>query len=451
MDLAQQLGEFVYNTAYNDIPDKVIDKAKQCMLDSIGVTIYGSQFEAPQITAAFVVETGGKAEASILGTPHKAPCFLAALANGVASHVADYDDSGGFGHPSGILMPATLALAEANPISGRDLLAAFILGNEVGSKLAQVMMFKHYEVGFHSTGTLGTIAAAVTSAKLLNLSPSQITNALGIAASSAGGIRQNFGTMTKCWHSGHAASAGMMAALVAQKGYDSSPQALDGKVGFIQAFQGNAEADFPVAQLGNPYSLMELMFKKYPSCHGTHAAVDAMLQLREQNNLSPQEVTSVECHGRPLMNSVLIYKDPRTGLQAKFSLEYCVSAALAVGHLGIAQFIDEAVLQPEVREIMKKVSSIEDAALGDLAMEKQLLAPSRVTVFLKDGREVSQTVEEARGGPRDPLPWAELEAKFLECAEQSLPVAQAKKALNLVHNLEQLDGVHDLTCLLTSS
>ncbi len=448
MSVSQQMAEFISRTSYQDIPKEVIDKAKQCLLDSIGVAIYGSPFEPSQISLDVVKEAGGKEESTILGTNCKAPSFLAAMTNGIRTHVADYDDSGGFGHPSSILMPTTLNLAEAKGLNGRNLLAAFVLGNEIGGKQGEVMMWRHYEVGFHSTGTVGTIAAAAAAAKLLGLSPAQTTNALGIAASSASGIRQNFGTMTKCWHAGHAASVGILATLSAQKGYDASPQALDGKIGFIAAFQGNTEKAFPIDKLGNPFFLTEIMFKKYPACHGTHAAVDAALKLRSQHGFSPQEIKAVECHGRPLMSSVLIYSEPATGLQAKFSLEYCVAAALTLGRLGIAQFTDEAVLNSEVRKTMQKLSIIGDEDIEKLARDKNLLAPSKVKITLDDGRQFSLMIEEARGGPRDPLSWTEIENKFLECVSQALPVSQAKEVISLIHNLEEVNDLTVLTRLL---
>jgi 2-methylcitrate dehydratase PrpD len=212
--------------------------------------------------------------------------------------------------------------------------------------------------------------------------------------------------MTKCWHAGHAAMAGTLSALSAWKGYDASPQALDGKVGFTAAFQGNTGKAFPVDRLGNPYFMTSIMFKKYPACHGTHATVDAAMELRSQHGFSPQEIKAVECYGRPLMSSVLIYKDPGTGLQAKFSLEYCVAAALTLGRLGIAQFTDDAVLNPEVRKTMQKLSVTGDEDIEKLARDKNLIAPGRVKVSLDDGRQFSLMIEEARGGPGDPLSWA---------------------------------------------
>ena len=449
MTISRQIAEFVYSTDYETFPNQVVDKAKQCLLDSLGVALYGSRFEASKISLKVIKQIGGSEESTILGTPYKAPCPLAAMANGIRAHVADYDDSlVDFGHPSCVLMPATLALAERENIDGRSLITSFILGSEVGSKLGRMMGWRHYETGWHVTGTVGTIGAATAVAKLLNLSPPQIVNALGIAASSAGGLRQNFGTMTKSWHVGHAASAGVMAALLAQEGYSASALALDGETGFIRAFQGDVNSTFLPEALGNPYSLMKIMFKKYPSCHGTHAAVDAVLKLKEQYGFQSEEIEAIECYIRPLMKSVLIYKDPQTELEAKFSVEYCVAAALVLGRLGIAQFTDEVLFHPEVRSLMRKVSVRDDPTLEEIAKKGKLLAPSRVKVILSDGREYTQSVLEARGGPSEPLRWEELEKKFLECAGQVLLIDQAQKALALIRKIEEVDNMALLTEVL---
>ncbi|MDY6874635.1 MAG: MmgE/PrpD family protein [Chloroflexota bacterium] len=449
MTVSQQIANFICGTGYGDLPDDVIDRARQCFLDSIGVALYGVSFEASRISVEMVRDVAGKAEATVLGTELKAPSFLAALANGISGHVTDYDDVliDSQGHPSCVLMPATLALAEKCGSSGRDLLGAFVLGSEVAGKLGLVMGMEHYAVGFHSTGTIGTVAAAAAASKILGLPAAQVSNALGIAASGAGGLRQNFGTMTKCWHAGHAASTGVMAALLAQKGYDASGQALDGKAGFRRAFQGG-ETPFSVAQMGNPYSLTKIQFKRHPSCAFTHPPVDAALKIREEHQIQPEQVASVVCHVVPRARSVLIYQCPESALQAKFSLEYCVAAALLWGHLGIEQFTDEAVALPEVKQMIEKISVALEPSLEEIALKKRLINPCLIELKLKDGREFSLTVEEARGSPSDPLSWADLEEKFLSCSRRTLSASRAREFIAHVKQLEKMESATDLVILL---
>ncbi len=449
MTLAGQMAEFVASADCHQFPVEVIEKGKQCLLDILGVAVYGSQFEAARIARSLVTDLGGKEEAVLLGTPHKAPALAAALANGVSAHVADYDESlVDFGHPSGVLVSAAMAAGEKVGANGQQLLTALVVGDEVGCKLGRMMGWEHYEVGWHSTGTIGTVAAAAAAASVLALSPPQIVNALGIAASSAAGLRRNFGTMTKSWHVAHAAAAGLTAALLAQKGYDAAADSLEGKEGFVQAFRGKGGSTDVAGVLGHPFSILNVMFKKYPCCHGTHQAVDAVLKLREQHSLVPDEIATIECYSRPLMHSVLTHHNPRTGLEAKFSMEYCVAAALVIGHLGIPQFTDAAVAAPSVRELMGKVRMLTDEKLEEAAREKNLLAPTRVEVQLKDGRVLNETVYEARGGPAAPLSWTELEGKFRECTQDILSTAQSEKAITLIRQIEDLDQVRVLTACL---
>ncbi|MDY7079974.1 MAG: MmgE/PrpD family protein [Chloroflexota bacterium] len=449
MTVSQQIANFICGTSYSDLPDDVIDRARQCLLDSIGVALYGASFEASRISVEMVRDVAGKAESTVLGTELKAPSFLAALANGISGHVTDYDDVmiDSQGHPSCVLMPTTLALAEKWGSSGRDLLGAFVLGSEVAGKLGLVMGMEHYAVGFHSTGTIGAVAAAAAASKILGLPPAKVSNALGIAASGAGGLRQNFGTMTKSWHAGHAASTGVMAALLAQKGYDASGQALDGEAGFRRAFQGG-ETPFSVAQMGNPYSLTKIQFKRHPSCAFTHPPVDAALKLREEHRIQPEQVASVVCHVMPRSRSVLIYQRPELALQAKFSLEYCVAAALLWGHLGIEQFTDEVVALPQAKQMIEKVSVALEPSLEELALKKRLINPCLIELKLKDGQEFSLTVEEARGGPSDPLSWAELEEKFLSCSRRTLSTSRAREFIAHVKQLEKMESATDLVALL---
>jgi len=443
--LAWQIAEFVAHVDYEQLPAEVIDKAKQCVLDTMGVAVYGSRFEAARITRALVTDMGGKEEAGLIGTPHKAPSVAAALANGVSAHVADYDDSvaGGW-HPSCILVPAVLAGGEKVRANGRQLLTALVVGNEVGCKLGLLMTGSHYNAGWHVTGTIGTLAAVAAAAKVLALKPPQTVNALGIAASSAGGLRQNFGTMTKCWHAGRAAAAGVTAALLAQRGYDAAADILEGERGFVRTFQGKGDNEKLSGKLGCPFSILRELFKKYPCAFGAHAAIDIILELREQYGLRPEEVAAIECYGRPIIPSVHCHHSPKTGLEAKFSMEYCVAAALVKGRVGLREFDDSAVADPAVREQMEKVRLLTDEKLEEVALEKQVLAPTRVEVRLKDGRVFSKTVYEAHGCASDPLSWAELEGKFRECTQDILSTAQIEKTIALIRQIEDLDEVSAL-------
>ncbi len=453
MNMIENLSSFVTETKFDDIPVNVVERAKQCILDTIAVALYGSQFESSIIASAVIMETGGKKESTIIGTNKKAPVFLAALVNGISSHTAEYDDDlfDFLGHPSCILMPVVLSLSEKNMLDGKSMLASFILGNETGSIIGNRMGWEHYRTGFHPTGTIGTIAASAAASKLLNLSAKETANALGIAASSASGLRENFGTMTKSWHAGHAASGGIMASLLAQKGYNSSLNSLEGESGFIKVFQGKKEVLSDIKVPGKPYSILDVVQKRYPSGAASHPAVDAVLYIIKKNSIQPEDIQTIQCYVRPMVLSILKYKYPENKLEAKFSLEYSIAAAVVFGSLGIDQFTDKVVNKPRVKEMIKKIFVIPDEKLETIAVKENLLSPVKIIITLKTGKIYNTFKREAKGGPQSPFHWRELEDKFSECSENVLSKFNAQSAVTLIKNLEEVKNINNLTELLSNS
>jgi len=446
MHVGQEVAEYICTTPFDDFPKDVVEKAKFCIIDSIGVALYGSRFEAAQILLSLAKEIGGREESTILGSTLKVPASFAALANGVSLHVAEYDDYMFWmqGHPSAVIMPTSLALCEALGTSGKTLLSAFILGTEVGGKLGKVMKGSHYEAGWHGTGTIGTIAAAAAAARAFNLSREQTTNALAIAASSAAGLRENFGTMTKSYHVGQAARNGILAAQLAKKGFTASPNIFEGPSGFFNTFSGTGDPASLPKELGEPYALKNVAFKKYPSCAGTHTAVDAIFDLKERVVFKPEEVEEIECRVRPVLPSVLIHPDPQNELEAKFSMQFCVSAALVFGQLGIAQFDTKLIRSPQIQKVMKKVRMVSDPALEKLSSEMNVLAPIELTLKLTNGKQYVKKVVEAKGGSSNPMEHHELESKFVECASWLLSPSQSKAVLEMLLRIETLEKLSDL-------
>ena len=451
MSIAQELAEYICGARFDEYPEDVVEIAKCCVIDSVGVALYGSKFEAAQIMLSLAKETGGIQESTVLGDRLKVPSPLAALANGVSVHVADFDDAMVWmqGHPSSVVMPVVLALCEGRNASGKTLLNAFIVGTEIGGKLGKVMKWSHYEAGWHGTGTIGAIAAAAAASKAISLNRKQTGNALAIAASGAAGLRQNFGTMTKSYHAGQAAHNGVLAACLANKGFTASTDIFEGDCGLFHNFSGTGDPASLPEQLGEPYALEGMMFKKYPSCAGTHTAVDAIFDLKGSVIFEPEEVRNIECRVRPVISSVLIHPDPKNSLEAKFSLQFCVSAALITGQLGIAQFDMKTIESPKVQGMMKRIMMVPDTDLEKLAVERNVLAPIRLTLKLSTGKEYVREVIEARGGPSNPLERGELESKFLECATQLLSPAQSKAALEILNRIETVEKVSEITGILT--
>ncbi|OPY76643.1 MAG: 2-methylcitrate dehydratase [Syntrophorhabdus sp. PtaU1.Bin058] len=445
MGLAGKIAEYIVEADLSRMPAELIEKGKYCILDGIGCGLYGLEFEATKILIDLAQEWNGRPEASILGARVKVPSAAAAKVNGVAVHVADFDDVSTHlrGHPTAVVLPPALALCESRLKSGRDLLLAYIIGIEVGGKLGKVMGWSHYGAGWHGTGTIGTIAAAAASAKVLGLDETKTAHALAIAVSGASGIRENFGTMVKSLHAGQASAVGVFAALLAERGFVGSPTAFEGKSGFWRVYSGEHEIGRWVDELHEPSTLMELMCKRYPSCTVTHPALDVLEDLARTDPFSWKDVEEITCFITPLNASVLVYPRPINGLEAKFSLPYCVAAFLVHGKLDLSHFEKEALDDQRVRQLMEKIKTVPDENLGELTRTKDLLAPTDIQIRLKN-RTISKRMLEARGSASSPLPNTEILEKFRVCAGRILSTEKVGEAIDLILSLESLPNVTTL-------
>jgi 2-methylcitrate dehydratase PrpD len=443
--LAQKIARYVVQADLSQVPVEMIEKAKHCILDGIGCGLYGQEFEATKILLQLAREWNGRPEASILGTGKKVPSGMAAKVNGIAVHVADFDDSSAHfrGHPTAVVLPSVLALCEKELKSGKDLLLSYILGVEVGGKLGKVMGWSHYGAGWHGTGTLGTIASAAASAKALGLDEARTAHALAIAASGASGIRENFGTMVKSLHAGQASAAGALAALLAERGFEGSLTAFEGKCGFWKVYSGEKEIGRWVEELNEPHSLLGVMVKRYPSCAATHPALDALEDLMTAHPFPWKDVKELRCLVPPINLSVLIYPRPCNGLEAKFSLPYCVSAFLVHGKLDLSHFEKEALNDQRVRQLMEKVKVVPDDSLEELIKTKDVLAPTEVQVKLKN-QTFSKRILEAKGGLSSPLPNAEIVGKFRVCAGRILSAERVSEAISMISSLESVRHITTL-------
>jgi 2-methylcitrate dehydratase PrpD len=449
MTLSEKIAEFIFRTNYGDLPPEVVNKAKQCLMDALGVSVLGSKSLASKIVFDAVNHFQSRQDSVLIGTPCKAAAPLAAMVNGVSAHVADFDDTSVAyqGHPSCVIVPAVVAAAEAVHAGGQEVILSIVAGNEVGSKLGLSMGKKHYQKGWHGTATIGTIAATAAVAKLYKLEPKQIMDAIGFSASSASGIRQNFGSMTKSWHSGHPAYIGVLSAVLAQGGFDASAEALEGNEGFLRVFDGEGTIEH-FDSLGKPYSITDIAFKKYPSCAATHPAVEAILILLDRKMIKPEMIARIDCHCCTIGRAAFRREYPHSELEGKFSIEYCIAATLVKGRLGVEEFEDETMNDPEVRSIMEKVQVFTDPKLDEVAASRKVLAPTRIELVIKDGQHFTETIIAARGGSLEPLSWTELDEKFKECVNWLIPQERIEKILSLIHKVEGLRNIEELTAHL---
>lgn len=337
----------------------------------------------------------------------------AALVNGVAAHVLDYDDvsSPMRGHPGVAVWPALLALGEARKVSADQLASAFVVGFEVIVKLSRAMAVGHYARGWHSTSSIGTIGAAVACARLLQLDAARTVNAIGLAVAQTAGTRQNFGTDAKSFQAGQANAAALRAVLLAETGFTASPATLDGDVGYISLYGAGEDLRAELADLGSEPLELErsgVEVKKYPLCYATHRMLDGLLDLRAEHALTLENVASVDIRVSRDALAPLIHHRPQSGLEAKFSMEYAAAAALLDGGVKLSSFLDSAVLRPEIQIFLPKVTASEQ---GDTLMPRW----AEIAVRRTDGATLTARIEVLRGSAERPLSNEELLRKIEDC------------------------------------
>ena len=425
--------------------------AARALLDTIGVTLAGATEPAARSVQCVVAHDGG-GSCRVLGTALRTSPGNAALANGTAAHALDYDDMCfvSLAHPSAPLVAAALAAAEVAGASGRALLDAYVVGFELEGRLGRAMNPRHYQRGWHCTSTLGTIGAAAAASRLLGLDAAASGHALAIAASEASGLKENFGTMVKPLHAGLAARNGVVAALLAQAGMTASRGAIGGPQGFLAAMDSEQPSlDAFAADLGSRWEIVDtgITVKLYPSCAGTHPALDALLDLQRREGFAAADVEAIEVGVDPIVPTILLYDRPSSGLEAKFSMPFCAAAAVVRGRVGIDTFAAAVLRDPAIVAMQERVTMRIDPGLDASAPS---LTQARVTVRLRDGRVLSASANGARGYPERPASDEELSTKFTVCATQVLPAAQAADVLAQLRAIDAFADVRALTSLFAT-
>ncbi|MPZ98905.1 MAG: hypothetical protein GEU80_06105 [Dehalococcoidia bacterium] len=410
------LVRFVVGFDASQIPADVRAVAREACLDCLGVMLAGSR-QAPAVKVHEQLRRHGSGHAaSVVGTALRASPMDAALANGTAAHALDYDDMGAFGHPSAVLLPAVLAVGESLDASGEQLLAAYAVGFEVGAALNKGLGISRGESGLHTTGMIGVFAATAAVSRLLGLTEEQVKHAMGVAASTPAGLVQNFGTHTKSLHAGMAARNAVMAATLAADGFTSNPAFLEG-AGAMLAVYGKADTARLRANLeglGTVWQMsVALTLKRFPCCGSTHAAINAVRAMFEAAPVPLDDIEQIEVGELPPASHVLLYPDPATGLQGKFSIEFATARALCDhGDITVESFADDAVSEPAYRDLLSKVR----VAVGSKWNHgtEATFEDTTVTLRLKDGSVLSESVNRyAMPGTRKaPLDTAAIREKF---------------------------------------
>lgn len=453
--LTEYVGKFVASTQYEDIPSDVIELGKKSILDGLGLALAGSRAQTGAICREYVEHLGiCEGKATVIGSLKKTSPRFAAFVNGVSIHADDFDDTqlavtkdrvyGLLVHPTVPVLPALLALAEGRTISGRELLLAYHLGVEVECKIAEAISPRHYQDGFHSTGTCGPFGSAAACAKILRFDLSKILNTFGLVASQSGGLRENFGTMTKPFQAGHAAESGLASAQLVALGWTAAEQILEAERGFFHAFGGSFDPGAIVDHLGKPWTFTSpgISLKPYPSGSLAHPAMTELARLIDVNKVRVAQVEKLDVGANHQMTTTLLHHQPKTGLEAKFSMEFCMAILLLQGRAGLSEFSDQVVQRADVQEMISRVNFYVDPEAESAGYDKMT---SLLKIHLKDGRLITGRADFAKGSPVNPMSFDEAATKFRGCAE--FAQWHKEKTEKLITYVRALDSVRDVSTL----
>jgi 2-methylcitrate dehydratase PrpD len=434
--LSELIADFVVGFDLNAAPPLAIERTRLAFTDTMGVMLAGSRETVSELACEMVKAEGAAPAASVIGQSFRTSPQLAALANGVAAHAMDYDFSYIMGQPMVPIIPALLPLAETTGASPSEVIAAYIVGFEVASRMARANPTQSRERGWHAVGTIGTTGAAAACARLLKLPAAAIPDVIGISASLAGSFSSNFGTMTKPLHAGQAARNGMMAALLGRRGFTANSAALEGTNGYFQAFSKGLDVSFaPFHDLGQKFDIVERGFKPklYP-CGGLgHTAIDATLELRPQLLPRIGDIASVTASITRYAAQRIGSKYPVSVENAKFSMPYVAAYTLVHGAPFLAAFTEDAIHDERVRAAARLVSVAIDPEFADIYLD----SPSRIIVTFRDGGKIEKLRYYASGTPQFPLTPAQIEQKFADCAVHAVDKDTAGKIFAALQSLGQ--------------
>ncbi|HEX4367257.1 MAG TPA: MmgE/PrpD family protein [Rhodopila sp.] len=437
-DATGTLARYIVAARFEDLPAAARKEAARSLLNWMGVAVGGSHHETIEIALAAVAPFSGPPQAGLFGRKERLDIMSAALLNGISSHVFDFDDTDLLTavHPSAPVVPALLAMAEYRKISGCDFVNAMVLGIEAECRIARCVTPAMQNVGWHATGAAGGFGAAVATGKLLGLDQTRMCHAIGLAATQPVGLREMFGSMTKSFHPGRAAQNGMLAALLAEKGYTSSLHGIEAKRGWANVLSTEQHYDAITENLGKTYEIFRNSYKPFACGLVVHAVIDGCIQLRNENKLTPDMIERIDLAVHPIVLELTSKRNPRTGLEGKFSVYYAAAIAIIAGQAGEAQFSDAAVTDPVAVALRDRVDTTIDKSLAQ--------DQARVTIKLKDGRVLTRFITHAVGSVEVPMSDHQLEAKFTNLVTNILPDDRARHLIGLCWNVENIGDAGDI-------
>ena len=458
--ITAEIADFVTGTAYDDIPADVIARGKIHILDALGLALSGVKAPASEIARRHVAAQHCTGAASVLGTAIRTAPRFAAFANGTAMHADNFDDTnpqpvahrnGGI-HATGAVLPAVLAVAEAEGRSGRDVALAFHLGVEVACKLNHAIAARHYENGFHSTATLGVFGAAAAVGRLMGLDKAAIGHAFAAAASRAAGVRANFGSMVEQLHSGQAAEAGIAAAELAGCGLEGAGGIFEARFGWFEAAGGGWEPDAIAGRLGNPWAFADpgTWIKPYPNGALTHTGMGLMFDLVRRHDIAADDIAAIAVRTNKRNRTTLAHDRPESALQAKFSMPFALALVALEGRAGLHEFTDATLARADVQAMIGRVDFTAFDEAGPDCAPDYTNVTTCLEIVLKDGTRHDGRADYPPGSPRAPMSFDDVAEKTLGCAAfGGWPEDGMRAAIDLVARLEEVAHIGELTGLLS--
>ncbi|MBH97354.1 MAG: 2-methylcitrate dehydratase [Rhodospirillaceae bacterium] len=441
--VTQKIARFVTNAQHVDLPEWSIHEAKRTLLNMLAISLSASEAKGAKILIDWAINEKANEQASIIGTNLKTSASNAALVNGFLCHLQDYDDTHfpTILHPTAPIWPAVLATAENNGSNGHDTLAAFVVGAEIACRIAMSVHPWHYDQGWHITGTAGVFGAAAGAGKLIGLTEQQLTNAFGASGTLAAGVREVFGTHGKPLHAGHAAENGLRAATWALAGFTGGNDIVGGRRGFwaVASRDGHSK-DALISQLGEHWEFKMNGLKPFANGIVSHPIQQAVIELRNEFNLKPEDIESIKAITHPLVLELMNRANPIVGLEGKFSFQHCAAAALVDGAGHDAQFTDKKVNDPTISNVRSKVS----ATIGKDVSEDEV----HLQINLADGRKLKKHIKHAVGSPTNPMTDEELMNKYRALSGEILPKSQAENLATAVWDLDNASNVFELCNLM---
>ena len=438
------LAQFVVDFPTQDIPSDVMHLAKRCLMNYSGVALFATLDPAIDILLDLLRAEGCSLAATVIGSGFRTSAQNAALANGFLGHLEDYDDTHTTViHPSAPILPVALALSEQRTVSGRDLLGAFAVGVEVACRIGLVIVahFRDGAAHWHITNTCGVLGAAAAAGRLLRLTQEQMIYAFAIAGTQACGVREVFGSMCKPFHAGKAAQNGVVAALLAQRGFTGTDGIFEGARGLVGVMAKGHDINEATKDLGARWELRQNGLKPYACGQANHGFIDAALALRKQPGVTPQTIKHIQGSVEQFAPALVRRRHPRSGLESKFCYYHSVAAALTDGQALPAQFTDERASDPAIESLRNRIDFDEDPSLPRRAV--------RVTLELNDGRTYTERVDHPTGTPGNPMSDTMVQEKFNGLASKVFGAEKAEKAQRGLWDVDKLSDVSELMPLLT--